>query len=385
MLAEVAESEGIQTLSRAYHKLHGAPPAQLPQLLLGRHADSSRHWAILLWAWNRGANPDSVTEWLADRGRTVLYEDAHRWARSYDNPRFTLEDYAYLLDCQPLDLWLGAQLTRQPDLSWNEVLARSDSARRESESWLLDPHHRRAQDLRLRTRIEQDAFERMTADWRRLGFPFQRLVPSYATAIGSSADRPGALAELMGIIVNGGVRKTPRLVQDLRFGEGTPYETVIAQQEEEPERVMSEPVSRALRDALAGVVETGTARRVHGIFQNPDGTAMKMGGKTGSGDNRIESYAPGGRLIASRPVSRTAAFVFYVGDRYYGVVTASVVGARSGQYVFTSALPLEVLRRFAAGLRGEASGAQEVALGGSASSRKSSLPAEAGERSPSAE
>ena len=210
-------------------------------------------------------------------------------------------------------------------------------------------------------------------------------MPSYATAIGSSADRPGALAELMGIIVNGGVRKTPRLVQDLRFGEGTPYETVIAQQEEEPERVMSEPVSHALRDALAGVVETGTARRVHGVFQNPDGTAMKMGGKTGSGDNRIESYAPGGRLIASRPVSRTAAFVFYVGDRYYGVVTASVVGARSGQYVFTSALPLEVLRRFATGLRGEASGAQEVALGGSASSRKSSWAAETGERSPSAE
>src|SRR5262245_25484448 len=115
---------------------------------------------------------------------------------------------------------------------------------------------------------------------------------------------------------------------------------------------MSQPVARALRQALAGVVENGTARRVHGVFQNPDGTPMTMGGKTGSGDNRIESFAPGGRLIASRPVSRTAAFVFYVGDRYYGVVTASVLGSQSGNYVFTSALPLEVLRRFALGLPG---------------------------------
>ena len=89
---------------------------------------------------------------------------------------------------------------------------------------------------------------------------------------------------------------------------------------------------------------------------------MKMGGKTGSGDNRIESYAAGGRLIGSRPVSRTAAFVFYVGDRYYGVVTASVVGPRSGDYVFTSALPLEVLRRFATGKRHE--GTSTDALGG---------------------
>jgi hypothetical protein len=101
---------------------------------------------------------------------------------------------------------------------------------------------------------------------------------------------------------------------------------------------MSQPVARALREALAGVVENGTARRVHGVFQNPDGTPMTMGGKTGSGDNRVNSYASGGRLIASRPVSRTAAFVFYVGDRYYGVVTASVLGSQSGNYVFTSAL-----------------------------------------------
>src|SRR5262245_9722277 len=140
---------------------------------------------------------------------------------------------------------------------------------------------------------------------------------------------------------------------------------------------MSQPVARALRQALAGVVENGTARRVHGVFQNPDGTPMTMGGKTGSGDNRVDSFASGGRLIASRPVSRTAAFVFYVGDRYYGVVTASVLGSQSGNYVFTSALPLDVLRRFALGLPGNTGGAPNlVALASPpAAARESTRPA----------
>ena len=45
---------------------------------------------------------------------------------------------------------------------------------------------------------------RSTSTGSALGYPFGALVPSYATAIGVSGDRPAALAELMGIIVNGG-------------------------------------------------------------------------------------------------------------------------------------------------------------------------------------
>ena len=43
--------------------------------------------------------------------------------------------------------------------------------------------------------------------WQRLGYPFGALSPSYATALGSSGDRPAALAELMGILVNDGMRQ----------------------------------------------------------------------------------------------------------------------------------------------------------------------------------
>jgi hypothetical protein len=106
---------------------------------------------------------------------------------------------------------------------------------------------------------------------------------------------------------------------------------------------------------LAEVVESGTARRVAGAFQEPGGKPIVVGGKTGSGDNRFDTFAGRGRLISSRPVSRTAAFAFYIGDRYFGIITASVSGKAAGQYQFTSALPLTVLRLLAPQINARAS------------------------------
>jgi hypothetical protein len=50
-------------------------------------------------------------------------------------------------------------------------------------------------------------------------------------------------------------------------------------------------------------------------------------------------------------VNRTAVFAFYIGDRYYGVVTAVVDGPQADQYVFTSALPVQILRMFSPELK----------------------------------
>jgi len=57
------------------------------------------------------------------------------------------------------------------------------------------------QDNRIRTLLEQDAFQRIARRWQRLGYPFDSLTPSYATAIGASGDRPAALAEKAGQLV----------------------------------------------------------------------------------------------------------------------------------------------------------------------------------------
>ncbi|MDT9151287.1 hypothetical protein RSW37_26500, partial [Escherichia coli] len=73
-------------------------------------------------------------------------------------------------------------------------------------SWLFKTRHRSARDSRIRTMLEVEAFLDIHQRWARLGYPFDHLVPSLATALGSSGDRPAALAELMGIIQNGGIR-----------------------------------------------------------------------------------------------------------------------------------------------------------------------------------
>ena len=103
-------------------------------------------------------------------------------------------------------------------------------------------------------------------DWKRQGYPFGRLVPSLATAIGSSGDRPNALGTLMGIILNDGVKQPTTDLERVHFGAGTPYDTEMAYRPEAPERVMSEEVAATLRRALTGVVDTGTATMARGIY-----------------------------------------------------------------------------------------------------------------------
>src|SRR5207253_7062984 len=111
------------------------------------------------------------------------------------------------------------------------------------------------------------------------------------------------------------------------------------------DQVMDPRVAHALRDVLAGVVQNGTASRLAHVFVDRDGKPIMTGGKTGSGDNRYQTRA------WSRAVSRTGTFAFYIGDRYFGVMTAYVGGETAGNYVFTSALPVIALKLLAPTLK----------------------------------
>jgi cell division protein FtsI/penicillin-binding protein 2 len=347
LLEEAADEETRQQLARAFATYRGLEAPQIVARLLGRNADSSRRRAMLFYAWNPGASSDSLSGWLAGHGAAASPEEVRRLARAYGSPRLTLGDYGYLLDRDPVEVWCAGELVKNPALSWRELLDRSTDARHAAMSWLFRERNRRAQDLRLRIQIERDAFARMTPYWRRLGFPFERLVPSYATAIGSSSDRPSALADLLGIVVNDGIRRDDRSVLELRFGIGTPYHSVFRPSSSGDERVMDPAVARAIRSVLRDVVDEGTARRVKGAFEGEDGEPLVVGGKTGSGDNRFETFGRAGRLKSSRAQSRTAVFAFYIGDRHFGVLTACVTGRDAEDYGFTSSLPLAVLKLLA--------------------------------------
>jgi len=265
----------------------------------------------------------------------------------YPADRYNLADRGYITGINPLELWLTSYLVAHPGISSHELIAVSKPVRLESYAWLFHKGKKGAQDTRIRILLELDAFARIQQRWARLGYPFDKLVPSYATAIGSSADRPFALAELMGIIMNDGIRKPMLRFERLHFAKDTPFETLLAPDANKAERVLDPSIARVVRAALSEVVEDGTARRLRGSYVDQKGQPLLVGGKTGTGDHRYDEYGPGHRLISSRVVNRTGTFVFYIGDRFFGTLTAHVAGEDAAAYKFSSALAVQTLKSMA--------------------------------------
>jgi hypothetical protein len=362
-LQDAVDAETRERLDRAYERFRGSSEKVILGNLLGRRASSPRDAAIVFLAWKRGpASEGALAHWLSGNAGPVAPEVVQRLLHAYGNPRLTLSDYAYLLRIHPLEIWAAGELARQPDLPQAKLLARSNGAAQLASKWLFEARNRRAQDLRLKIRFEQDAFVEMTKSWKRLGFPFERLVPSYATAIGSSGDRPSALAELVGIIASGGVSLPVLRFDRIRFAAGTPYDTELEAAPAAERRLMDPAIARVLRGAIREVVRSGTAARAEGAFRLADGSVVPLGGKTGSGDNRFSTFAHGGQRLSRRAVNRTATFVFYIGDRYFGVLTAFVPGLESGRYAFTSALPVAILRLLAPAINNRLAAAPPAAI-----------------------
>jgi membrane peptidoglycan carboxypeptidase len=134
------------------------------------------------------------------------------------------------------------------------------------------------------------------------------------------------------------------MIDRLRFAEGTPYETHFARFDTTYKRLLSPEVCRTVKAALLDIVEKGTAVRGYKAFLLADGSYIPLGGKTGTGDQRFETVSKSGQILESRVVNRTATFVFFLGDRFFGTVTAHVHGDVAKEYGFTSSLPVQLLK-----------------------------------------
>jgi len=345
-LEEIADKESRKALWRYYKKYHRHESENAVALLLKKNDHSLRHLILLYYAWHPDADDGEVMAWLQERIGEYPYDKAFDLFDRYRKPRYDLVDYSYLLRKHPLEVWTANAFFQDPEIRWDTLLNKSTEARRLASSWLFKTRKEGARTIRLRTRIEQDAFARMTPYWQKLGYPFE-VLPSYASAIGSSADRPAALAELMGILVNDGVRRPNTSITRLKLAEGTPYHTIFEPRKKPGEQVLAPEVARAVRSVATDVVRKGTARRVNGAFKNPDNSWITVGGKTGTGDNRAKRFNRWGNLISSRAVNRTATFTFFIGNRYFGVITAFVDGPKAEDYHFTSSLAVSILRLLA--------------------------------------
>jgi membrane peptidoglycan carboxypeptidase len=344
LLARFADREGSAFMIRFYRKYQRLPAADAEALLLRGLKPSAPRLASALFTIEPDASEARLDELLTQRlGRSAPSPRALRALRTTYSG-LSLADRGYVARVHPLELWLVGYLRKHPGATLTDVLNASADERQEVYAWLFKTRHKSAQDKRLRELVELDAFAQIHRSWQRVGYPFESLTPSYASAIGASGDRPAALAELMGIIANNGERRPTQRVGALHFARETPYETRLEQRNASAEQVLPAEVASTVRRALFEVVQDGTARRLKGSLVDANGRVIEIGGKTGTGDHRYGHNGRGGRTGAERKISRSATFVFMIGDRYFGTIMAYVGEPYAARYRFTSALPTQLLK-----------------------------------------
>ncbi len=349
-LSRFADREGKVFIRRFLTKYQGKTAQQAEELLFENVKPTANRLAAILFGIQPDVSPEQFRKFLSDKlpaGVDLNDKKLQKMYQQYSPQQMSLADRGYVARVHPLELWLIGYMRSHPEATQAEVMQVSVQQRQEVYSWLFSTHRKHAQDKRILDLLEQEGFLEIHQQWKRLGYPFESLVPSYATALGASADRPAALADLMGILVNQGVRKPNMRIKSLHFAAATPYETLLQFSPGKPEQVLAPEVAQAALATIRLVVEDGTARRVKQAFVRPDGSFIAVGGKTGTGDNRFDTFGAHGQLIESRVVNRSATFVFNIDQRFFGTIIAYVPGAQAAGYDFTSALPVQLLKLLA--------------------------------------
>ena len=351
-LQRFADREAM-TFLRRFHKQLAHLDRDDVLAAMAKGVRPTKHRLAALYRFIRpAASKDAFSAFLKEQtaAKRLSAKQVNKLFEDYDPTTLSFEDQAYLVRLHPLHLWLARHLqtTRAPRVA--DAWAVSGEAKEASAAWLFKTK-KRAQDMRIKQMMEEDAFKLIHQRWARLGYPFPSLVPSYATAIGSSADRPDALATLVGIIQNDGVLQPSARIRALHFAAGTPYETRFERRPQPAVRVMEPAVAEVVRRTMVDVVENGTARRLNGGFDLASGTKVEIGAKTGTGDHRNKTFDRQGNLVSSEVVNRTATVMFFIGDNLFGNLTIFVGGPKAEDYSFTSSLPAQLLKSLAPALK----------------------------------
>lgn len=252
---------------------------------------------------------------------------------------FDINDIGYLAKLHPILLYITKAMINNKDITLTELIKESYDVRIESYEWLFKTRHINEQYKRVDIVLESQAFQMILQQWLDLGYPFETIVPSLATALGSSGDKPIALAHLVGILLNDGKTTEDVSVEKYHFAKSTPYEAILERKPFETSKQIIRPeVAKVARKALQNVVEGGTAVRMRGVYD-----PMIVGGKTGTGDNRLELHDSAGNMTESTPVNRTSTFVFYIGERWFGSITIYVDKDEAEHSTFTSSLAVGLM------------------------------------------
>jgi membrane peptidoglycan carboxypeptidase len=351
-LTQFADGESQVYMKRFYTRYQGKSNEEALAILLQHTRKGPARIATVL----RSVDPDGALVWFEQQMRAQLKgtkfqwltdEDLEKYYDKYAMENFNLNDRGYIAGIHPLELWLLNYKRAHPNATLEQVQHDSKDVRLYTYKWLFKTKYYATQNRRIRHMIELQAYEAIGKSWRALGYPFDHITPSYGAAIGASGDRPAALAQLIGLVASNGEKVPTHSFESLDFARGTPYETRFVHAAATPQPLISPEISQVVRELLTSVVQGGTAKRLADGMTFPDGKTLDVYGKTGTGDQRFNVYAPGARLIESRKVNRSATFVFVIGNRFYGTLTAWVHEPYAARYSFTSALSVQLLKSLA--------------------------------------
>jgi len=346
MLSRFADREGRNFLSRFYNKYRGKSDNEVEKILFSSVRPQPERLTVLF----RSLEPDAGFQQFTDfmhkhfsKGMPNKKNLGNLYVK-YEVDKYSLNDRGYLAGIHPLELWLVSYLRHNPNATLIQVMNDSSAQRQEVYAWLFKTRNQKAQDLRIHQIMEYEAFQKIAADWHKMGYPFETLTPSYASALGASGDRPASLAKLMGIIINKGMLMPDIKLESLILAQGTPYESHFIDDPVPGTRVLPVEVADVVHHSLTDVVQGGTGIRLKSGFNRKDGQPIEIGGKTGTGDQRFVTYSSKGSMVDTRAVNRSASFVFEIGDKFFGTITAYVHEPYAADYKFTSALTVQLLK-----------------------------------------
>lgn len=315
-------------------------------LVKSKHITSSRIASLIL---SLRPDYDYMAFRLTMKQYLPLLDEKHIQSSWHSiNPlMLNLADRAFLAKTHPIALWTALYLDVYPNASWSDILFDSRHMRMASYDWLRSKSGTQRQERDILTMLERDAFrDHIYPYWKRQGFPFDTMTPTLASALGSSGDRPSALADLMGAIHNDGMLLPTKRIESITIGRSTPFETRLSPSFHGGRRAMRPEVAETALHAVHEVVSSGTARRLKGSIYKSNGEEVLIAAKTGTGDNRLDVHNAQGALIRSDAKNRTATLIFGIGENFYGTITAYVSSQNSNvdHFQFTSSLVVQGLK-----------------------------------------
>lgn len=187
-LSRFADREGTTYMLKFWKKYKGKDTqARLDTFLDSMHPTPIRMSAVHRYlfphadqaTFNSFVRSHLRSDKIPDNRLITLYQ-------SYGPGAYDLPDQGYIAKVHPLDLWLMGYLLNNPQSTFQQAVAASQFERQEVYSWLFKSRHKSARDSRIRTMLEIEAFLDIHQRWQKVGYPFDHLVPSLATALGSS-------------------------------------------------------------------------------------------------------------------------------------------------------------------------------------------------------